>query len=46
MNKNVLLLTVFAATCTTLCHAADSPWNGTWKLNRRQEQAHGEPWTH
>ena len=41
MNKKVLLFAGLAATCTTACHASDSLWNGTWKLNDAKSKRTG-----
>lgn len=41
MKQNVLLWAACAAVCVPTCYAADSPWNGTWKLNEAKSKLTG-----
>lgn len=41
MKHQALLIAALAALSTQLCHAADNPWNGTWKLNEAKSKLTG-----
>ena len=36
---------VLAALAATPCHASDSPWNGTWKINQAKSKTTGDTFT-
>ena len=41
MNGKLVLGAALVAACVPVCHAADNPWNGTWKLNEAKSKMTG-----
>jgi hypothetical protein len=41
VKSKTLMFAAMCTCCVSLCHAADSPWNGTWKLNEVRSKLTG-----